>query len=164
MLLTEKDKEKIYTDYCVKVKRYISGKVHNPHDAEDLVSSVFLKAFEKLDTFDETKSSVSTWIFTITRNTVIDYYRTSKTFSEIPEDLSQDGEIDEGLINSEMLEALYRALKELDERERSLIIFHYYNGSTLKSIADDMNMSYANAKVIHKKALKSLQAALSENL
>ncbi len=53
---------------------------------------------------------------------------------------------------------------ELDERARSLIIFHYYNGATLKSIADDMNMSYANAKVIHKKALRSLQAALSENL
>ena len=55
---------------------------------------------------------------------------------------------------------LGKALEQLDSRLRDLIILHYYEGMTLKIIAEKMNMSYTNAKVLHKKALNSLQKQL----
>ena len=67
--------EDIYLSYHDKVSSYIRGKVDHHQDAEDLVSQVFEKVYGKLHTFDETKASQSTWIYTITRNTVTDYYR-----------------------------------------------------------------------------------------
>lgn len=162
MVYSDEEKNKIYTDFHKKVARYIAGKVPNPQDAEDLVSCVFMKVFQKLDTFDESKASLSTWIFTITRNTVYDFYGTRKDFSELPEDIADDGKIDENLLNEEMLEQLADALESLDERSRDLIILHYYSGLTLKEIADRMQMSYPNAKVIHKKALRAMQAFLGD--
>lgn len=162
MICSEEEKNKIYTDFHKKVTRYVTGKIPNPQDAEDLVSCVFLKIFQKLDTFDESKASLSTWIFTITRNTVYDFYGTRKDFSELPEDIADDGKIDENLLNEEMLEQLADALESLDERSRDLIILHYYSGLTLKEIADRMQMSYPNAKVIHKKALRAMQAVLGD--
>ncbi len=162
MICSEEEKNKIYTDFHKKVTRYVTGKIPNPQDAEDLVSCVFMKVFQKLDTFDESKASLSTWIFTITRNTVYDFYGTRKDFSELPEDIADDGKIDENLLNEEMLEQLADALESLDERSRDLIILHYYSGLTLKEIADRMQMSYPNAKVIHKKALRALQAFLGD--
>ena len=162
MVCSEEEKNKIYTDFHKKVTRYVTGKIPNPQDAEDLVSCVFMKVFQKLDTFDESKASLSTWIFTITRNTVYDFYGTRKDFSELPEDIADDGKIDENLLNEEMLEQLADALESLDERSRDLIILHYYSGLTLKEIADRMQMSYPNAKVIHKKALRALQAFLGD--
>ncbi|MGN0669251.1 MAG: RNA polymerase sigma factor [Oscillospiraceae bacterium] len=162
MVCSEEEKNKIYTDFHKKVTRYVTGKIPNPQDAEDLVSCVFMKVFQKLDTFDESKASLSTWIFTITRNTVYDFYGTRKDFSELPEELSTDSNIDENLLNEEMLEQLADALESLDERSRDLIILHYYDGLTLKEIADRMQMSYPNAKVIHKKALHALQAVLGD--
>lgn len=162
MVCSEEEKNKIYTDFHKKVTRYVTGKIPNPQDAEDLVSCVFMKVFQKLDTFDESKASLSTWIFTITRNTVYDFYGTRKDFSELPEDIADDGKIDENLLNEEMLEQLADALESLDERSRDLIILHYYDGLTLKEIADRMQMSYPNAKVIHKKALRALQAFLGD--
>ena len=162
MVYSDEEKNKIYTDYCKKVARYIAGKVPNPQDAEDLVSCVFMKVFQKLDTFDESKASLSTWIFTITRNTVYDFYGTRKDFSELPEDIATDSNIDENLLNEETLEQLADALESLDERSRDLIILHYYDGLTLKEIADRMCMSYPNAKVIHKKALRAMQAFLGD--
>lgn len=162
MVYSEEEKNKIYIDYRQKVAWYIAGKVPNPQDAEDLVSCVFMKVFQKLDTFDESKASLSTWIFTITRNTVYDFYGTRKDFSELPEDIADDGKIDENLLNEEMLEQLADALESLDERSRDLIILHYYSGLTLKEIADRMQMSYPNAKVIHKKALRAMQAVLGD--
>ena len=50
------------------------------------------------------------------------------------------------------------ALLTLKEKDRDLIILHYYTGHTLKEVADMMGMSYINAKVIHKRALESLRA------
>ena len=53
---------------------YIAARVQRRADAEDLCADVFEKAFRKRDAFDESKASISTWIFTITRNTVIDHF------------------------------------------------------------------------------------------
>lgn len=147
----------IYTKYQNKVLSYLNGKVNNLTLAEDLCADVFLKAYEKLDTFDEKKASISTWIFTITRNLLTDYFRTRKVYDEIPEDLSDFSSIEENLCNEEMLDTLADALEHLDERERDIIIFHYYSGMTLTAIADRMGISYAYVKVLHNKALSNMK-------
>lgn len=69
-------KEKIYRDYHNKVYAYAISHVRSREDAEDIVSEVFLKVYEKPDTYDESKASMSTWIYQMTKNKVIDY-RTS---------------------------------------------------------------------------------------
>ena len=67
--------EKIYLDYKDKVFRYVLGKVRNTQDAEDVTSEIFLKVQSSLDSYDEEKATLSTWIYTITHNTVCTYYR-----------------------------------------------------------------------------------------
>jgi len=66
---------------------------------------------------------------------------------EQPEELTDDA-----------LDSLADALLALKERERVLIVLHYYPGHTLQEVAEMMGMYYINAKVIHKKALESLRA------
>ena len=127
MTATEEYKAELYETYHKKVLSYLNGKVMDLYLAEDLCANVFLKVYEKLDTFDETKASLSTWIFTITRNTLTDYFRTRRVFSEIPEDLTEDSDIEEEYCRAELLETLAAALESLPERERNLIILHYYN-------------------------------------
>ena len=155
------DRERVYLDYRGKVRRYISGKVRNIHDIKDLTSDVFVKVYEKLEKFDGEKASVSTWVYTITRNTVIDFYRTNKTCEELPETLVSDDGVDENFIKEESLSELCDALESLDERSRDLIIFHYYKGLTLKEIAEKMSISYSYAKLLHNNALAKLKVFLS---
>jgi len=147
--------EQIYLQYHDKVRAYVRGKVQDPHDVEDLVSAVFMKIVQKLDSYDPTKSSVSTWVYTITRNTVTDHFRTRRTLVAL-EDYMADEAPEE--LNDGVLDSLADALLALKEKERSLIVLHYYTGHTLKEVAEMMGMSYINAKVIHKKALDSLRA------
>lgn len=151
--------EDIYISYHDKVSAYIRGKLDNYHDAEDLVSQVFEKVYGKIHTFDESKASLSTWIYTITRNTVTDYYRTRRihtSYDEVYELPAPEKDRD-------MLDTLADALMILKERERDLILLHYYKGLTLKEVADKMGMSYINAKVIHKKALSGLRTYFQED-
>ena len=94
-MITDTQKEAIYRDYHGKVSGYIRSKINSPQDAEDITANVFLKVYEKLDSFDESKASLSTWIFTIARNTLIDYYRGRKVFEEVSEEMSVSDDIDE---------------------------------------------------------------------
>ena len=147
------DAGQIYEEFQPKVRAYVRDKIHDPHDAEDLVSAVFMKVVQKLDTFDPAKASVSTWVYTITRNTVTDYFRTRRSMVAF-----EDYMVDETELTDDALDSLADALMSLKDKERDLIVLHYYSGHTLKTVAEMMGMSYINAKVIHKKALTSLQA------
>ena len=147
--------EQIYLQYHDKVRAYVRGKIQDPHDVEDLVSAVFMKIVQKLDSYDPDKASVSTWVYTITRNTVTDHFRTRRTLVAL-EDYMMDEQPEE--FTDDTLDSLADALLAMKERERDLIVLHYYTGHTLKTVAEMMGMSYINAKVIHKKTLESLRA------
>ena len=116
MVISEQSKTEIYKDYHGKVFGYIISQVSNSDLAEDLSEDVFLKVYEKLDTFDETKASISTWIYTIARNTLTDYYRTRKVCEEIPEEYESTISVEDEVCNREMLDKLANALEKLDEK------------------------------------------------
>lgn len=145
------NKEEIYQEYHTKVLRYIQSRVNDYHLAEDLCSDVFVKVYEKLDTFNSKKASLSTWIFTITRNRLIDYYRTRKVNVEIPEDLTYEEDYSD--INEDRLESLANGLNNIDERSREIVVKHYYEGKSLKEIGENMGISYTYIKILHRKAL-----------
>lgn len=156
--------ECVYAEYKGKVMRYIHNRVSNVHDAEDLTSDVFVKVLNGLSGFDENKASISTWIYTITRNTVTDYFRTAKRFCELSEVLpGEDGEddIDGSIPCEENLVQLADALESLSERERDIIILRYYGEKTLKEIAGMTNISYSYIKLLHAGALKKLRELIN---
>ncbi|MCQ2423943.1 MAG: sigma-70 family RNA polymerase sigma factor [Clostridia bacterium] len=159
-MVTDTRKEEIYREYYKKVYGYILSKINNATNAEDLTADVFLKVFEKIDTFDETKASVSTWIYTITKNTLIDYYRTRRTFDEVPETEEDGSSVEDEVCNSEMLELLARGLEALDEREREIVVLRYSSGKTLREIAAQMGISYAYVKILQNKAFAHLRVYL----
>lgn len=153
----------IYESYHSKVQNFIFSKVNDMYLAEDICSDVFIKVYEKYDTFNDSKSSLSTWIFTIARNTLIDYYRVRRVHEEVPEDMAMDSSVEDEVLGNEMLDGLADALEKLDERERDLIILHYYSGLKLNEIADKMDISYSYVKILHKKALVELKTNLGDD-
>lgn len=159
----EKHVEEIYYTYKDKIQGYIATHINNPSDVEDLTSEVFLKINEKIKSYDETKSSVSTWVYTITRNTVIDYYRRNKITHELYDEIEdQSDSYLDNLCREETLTDLVEALSILDERLRDVIIFRFDKGMSLKDIARTMDMSYANVKILQKKAFAQLRSELEK--
>ena len=115
--------EQIYLQYHDKVHAYVRGKIQDPHDVEDFVSAVFMKIVQKLNSYDPAEASVSTWVYTITRNTVTDYFRTWRTLAVL-EDYMVDKMPAELIVG--VLDSLADALLPLKEKERDLIVLHYY--------------------------------------
>ncbi len=159
------DMELIYSEYHDKVLGYIKGKINNREDAEDLCADVFLKVQKKLMDYDEEKAGVSTWIYTIARNSVIDFYRGSHATEELPDELSEelasDDETDAPLLKRETLHELAEALEKLSDEEKDVIILHYYQGLSLTEIQQRMGLSYGQVKLRHNSALKEMKKFLS---
>ena len=154
------DLDQIYTEYSGKVMGYIRARIRSSAEAEDLHSEVFEKVLKKIGEFDPSKASLNTWIFTITRNTVIDHFRRSKPSEELDENLSDDTEVDESLLQNESLEELADALRKLPQELTDLIVLRYYDNRPLTEVADMMGLSYGAVKLRHQKALTMLRRLL----
>jgi len=156
------DIEQIYTEYYGKVMGYIRARVRGKADAEDLCSEVFEKIQRKLGDYDQTKAGVSTWIFTITRNTVIDSFRRKRPSEELDENISDDTEVDEELLQTESLSELAAALRSLPQQLTDIIVLRYYDGKPLTEIAEIMGLSYGAVKLRHQNALALLREKLGQ--
>jgi RNA polymerase sigma-70 factor (ECF subfamily) len=152
--------EEIYAAYSGKVMGYIMARVQHRADAEDLCAEVFEKVFRKIDDYDQSKASLSTWIFTVTRNTLIDHFRKTKPSEELDENMADDAAVETSMLEQETLSELAAALKRLPQELRDIVILMYYDRKPMTEIAEMMHLSYGAVKLRHQKALTMLKRSL----
>ena len=151
--------EALYREYYPKVYGYLRNHIIMKDDAEDLAQTVFLKVFAKSDTFDPSKSAISTWIFNIMRNTLTDYLRKNsvRAETELTDTIPSEAEdFSDTLILEDELDRLADALERLTSTERDIILLHYYKDYTLLKISEMLGLSYGQAKRLNAKALAKL--------
>lgn len=156
--------EQLFKEYKNKVFGYIFNRIHNYADAEDLTSDVFAKVVSHIDSFNPEKASASTWIYVITKNTLIEYFRKQRMTEDIEElQIPVDDEPVDKLVMEERQEILAKALSELPEKMRDIIVARYYHGFRFSKIGEMMDLSETNARVTHMRALAKLKEILEEN-
>jgi len=152
--------------------RFIRSRVGGIEDAEDILQDVFyqLAAADPEDQIAE----VSSWLFTVARNKITDWYRKKKTqsFSDLVPDGSED-EIpefiddvsvapDRRLEESLFREAMTEALAELPEAQRDVFIMHEIEGIPYEEISritgDKVNTLLSRKRY----AIKYLQERLAQ--
>ena len=159
--MTTAEQTLLYTEYRDRVLGYIRARVPNPEDAEDLCEDVFLKVLRASESYDDRRSAPGTWIYAITRNTVIDYFRRTRPSEELPEDLAEDDLPEDELMQAELLDSLARALERLPEELTDVVVLHYYDRLPMTEIALRLGLSYGVVKLRHQKALTMLRRTLS---
>ncbi len=150
--------DQMYELYYPKIYHYVYYRLMNRERTEDIVSSVFVKVVAGWNSFDESKASFSTWIYTITQNTLTDYYRMNKPMAST-EEMEYEGRVEfegeEQLIREETNKEVYRLLKTLNEAERELVFLRFYEKMKNKQIADMLGMtetavSTKMSRIMHK--------------
>ncbi|MBR3739841.1 MAG: sigma-70 family RNA polymerase sigma factor [Clostridia bacterium] len=154
------DFEQIYAAYNKKVMGYIMARVQRRAEAEDLCADVFEKVYRKIDDYNTEKAALNTWIYTITRNTLIDYFRKTKPTEEIDENIPADTAIDASLLKRETLGDLAKALRTLPREQQDIVVMLYYDRKPMTEIAEMMHLSYGMVKLRHQKALATLKKYL----
>jgi RNA polymerase sigma-70 factor (ECF subfamily) len=140
--------ERMYEDYFSKIYNYVFYRILHKENAEDLVSQIFLKVSQNIFQYDETKASFRTWIYKITDNILIDFYRKNKKMLSIDDEengleniLSISFEEQYQKIIAPDRKELYRALCELTEMQRELIALKYFFGYNNREISQKVGMN-----------------------
>jgi RNA polymerase sigma-70 factor (ECF subfamily) len=137
--------EALWERYCCRLLAFIRRRVANNDDAEDLLQEVFLRIHQGLCCLQEWQR-LESWIYQVTRNLVVDYYRRRKSTAEIPEDLPADEIPLEEDPAARLAGSLKEMIQELPERYRQALIMTEYQGRSLQALADMLGISLSGAK------------------
>ena len=158
----------LYGEFMLKVFRYIHYKVSNQQLTEDLTSTIFEKALVNFDKYSSDKAAFSTWIFSIARNTLIDYYRTNKMKMQISLDEAIEAPSREPSPQDEVEkkaehECLRGCLSRLPEDDQELIRLKFAGEFNNRQIARMLGLSESNVGVRLFRAVKKLREDFHES-
>jgi len=68
------DIETIWEEYHNKLRRFIVSRVADASTADDLLQEVFVKIHQRIGTLED-DARIQGWLYQVTRNAVIDYFR-----------------------------------------------------------------------------------------
>ena len=156
-----KGSQKAYSElmslYWSRIEKFFSLKLAGKEDVEDLAIATFSKAFDKLESYNDS-FAFSTWIQTIANNTLIDFYRKKeqKTVSidEEKEDEESpgldiiDGGLDpeDNLIQKQKNKHIASLVHRLKPHYRELIIMRYLDELSYDEIANKLDMPLGSVK------------------
>lgn len=139
----------------------------NKSVADDLSQETFVKVWKNIEKFDKNKN-FKTWIFTIAKNTVYDYFRKKKTIpfsnfideggNNYLENIVGEMPIQDEIIDRENLaQDLNEKLDKIAEKYRVVLLLHYKEDFSLQEIADILKEPYNTVKSRHQRALTRLR-------
>ena len=166
LLMKQNEFEKIYNLYYSRIYSYIKKRISNHQECEDLTNDVFINFYKKMENFNEERCSVSTWLYVIASNRLKNYYRDMKEellLENMEVYIGTDEETPEKILElEEMRQELLEALKMLSVKERSILIQKFYMGKSSVEIAENMELTAGNVRIIQKRSLEKLKKILEE--
>jgi RNA polymerase sigma-70 factor, ECF subfamily len=149
----------LYDKYIKKIYDFIYYKTTHKETAEDLASLTFFKALEKINTFDASKGTFSSWLYQIARNSVIDHYRTKKNNINIEDvwDLAGDDDLDRDLDNKEKIEKIQKYISGLKIEQREIIMMRVWQEMPYHEIAEITGQSEEVCRMSFSRAIKKLK-------
>lgn len=153
----------LYDLYVENIYRFIYFKV-NSADAEDLTEIVFIKVWENRNKFDYTKSSISSWIYTIARNTVIDHYRVLKPTEELNDNyIDSESNNPKKLVEEKIVSFKVRsAINKLPENYRDILLLRFIEDFSYTEIAKILDKSEGSIRILQFRAIKELKKVLQK--
>ena len=155
--------EKLYSEYYMRVFRYVWKKIRNSADAEDLTQTAFMYCYQKYDTFDEGKASFGTWIFLVVNSRIKNYYRDKKPnvhIDEVIDILPDETDFDHAIELEQMRSSILDALGACTETQAKIVRCRYFQKLSSREIASRMDLSEANVRTQLSRALKKMREYL----
>lgn len=152
--------ETIWDRYSSRLLAFIRSRIADEAEAEDLLQEVFLRIHMNLCCLRDL-SRLESWIYQITRNTIIDHYRSSRKTEELPEDLAIEADFDSGEDPEvELALSLGEMVAELPPAYRDALILTEYQGLSQVDLAQRLGISVSGAKSRVQRARKVLRDLL----
>ena len=133
----------IWEDYKSSLLGYIKKRVADNDDASDILQDVLLKSYQFCSK-GKTVLHLKSWLYKITQNTIIDYYK--KSNKNIPFDTDPQYEQNEHSLIGEASEYIKALLKLLPDEYATPLYMYDLEGIDQKTISENLNLTLPNTK------------------
>lgn len=137
-----------YTQFREKLLDYIRTKVRSSEDAKDILQNVFTKISAQVNAL-EGKQSIHHWLFIVTKNAVIDYYRSNTSEQRVfaAEGASETAMEEDSVDSTHGLDkCLDSVIQLMPESYRLILIDSELRGIKQKELAVKYNMPYSSIR------------------
>lgn len=154
----------IYTQFNQALLGFIKSKINNQHDAEDLLQNVFIKVASGIGDLNR-QEKLQSWIYAITRNAIIDYYRSKAS----DKGFAMEGDISESFTEEEYNDAtkgldccLMDFVNKLPDEYRDIITDVELNGIKQKDLSEKYGLAYPSIRSRVQRGREKLKDILLE--
>ena len=135
--------ERLFNLYSNDLLRYIYSLVKDQQQSEDLLQETFYKVYIALDTYQG--DNIRPWLFTIAKNTCIDYFRKQRHFTVTADDyfnrIQVDSDIEEDYITNETLQEALKIINKLPKKQKKAFTLKIIKQFTYEECAEIMGMT-----------------------
>lgn len=158
----------LYRLYFPQMLRHVMSRVSGRQEAEDLTNTIFEKAFAAMGRYEPSPARFSTWLYTITRNVLIDHYRRRRLPVEEGAETDllrtstdpEDGPEARVLADERRL-LLRQAILELTDDQRQVVGCRFYFNLSTHEVARAMDKTEGAIKALQFRALDRLRRRLA---
>lgn len=151
--------EVVFRQFHKQLKRFIFSRVNDEAAADDILQEVFLKVHTNIEHLHDT-SKLESWLYQITRNAIIDYYRSKKPSLPLPEEVPDDDRAETPA--QKLSTSIHRFIEQLPESYREAIKLSEIDGIPQKEVAKKLGISLSGAKSRVQRGRKMLKDLLFE--
>ena len=162
---------RLVTDYQTMVYNLALSLLRNREEALDVSQEVFLKAWRALPRY-RFESAFSTWLYRLTKNTVLDHFRAQKRRPATVEqseatgiflrEESESADLFSVLLARERRRLLTEALEELSEEHREVIRLTAFCGESYERTAQILGIEVGTVKSRLFRAKRELRKRLEK--
>lgn len=169
--------QQLYEGNFKSLWKFVKFRVDKDEITEDIVAEAFTRAFESIARFKH-KSSFKTYVYTIAKNLVIEFYKQRDKKTVYRDEISrfEDNESQYRVLNqpienlsskeecsNEHTKEVKEILSKLKEKERLVLELRYLSNFSVKQTAEVLKISESNVKVITHRAIKNCKLLITND-
>jgi RNA polymerase sigma factor (sigma-70 family) len=155
----------LYRHYTPMIRAFLlksMGSGADRSEAEEITQEVLIKVWNKAASFNPAKASVNTWIFTIARNTRIDFIRRNERNSRDidVEDIWHEADSPEPLVDLQQRRAeqvIRQAMATLPDEQVQVLYKAFMEGKSHNEVAEELGLPLGTVKSRIRLALSKMQ-------
>ena len=137
--------ESVWDQFSDRLRSFIRARVADEDAVEDILQDVFVRIHAKVGTLQDL-GKLESWLYQITRNVIIDYYRSRRPTEQLPETLGSSEEVYEEALVTRLASDVREMVEALPEPYREALVLTSYEGLSQKELAKRLGLSYSGAK------------------
>lgn len=156
----------LYDNYSKSLYGVIYNLIRNTEEAEDVLQEVFVKIWKNIDSYNESKGRLYTWMLNIARNTAIDKLR-SKNFNNSQKNLSSDNFVhvlEDSSRTTSRIDAIgiKEFIMKLKPKCVQIIDLLFFQGYTQQEASDELEMPLGTVKTNNRNCMNELRKMIHD--